>query len=267
MAAEKQTATDSESDLDATNHLVPNSDYEPLLKLLRTHPALDGLELDEQRWQLLDRFCGILAAYNEKVNLVANTTPEVLVNRHILDGLTVASNIYKSKVTSGKLIDIGSGGGLPAMVIAIACPDLAVTMVDSVGKKVKFLNEASQELGLVNNIALTARAEELARVKGERASYDLATARAVGTLTLTIELCLPFLKRNGLYMAQKTVSRLDEELKDAKAMMRELECRVEQTKLFTDMPGVEDSVILLIRKIETTPHYYPRPWAKIKASK
>jgi hypothetical protein len=68
-------------------------------------------------------------------------------------------------------------------------------------------------------------------------------------------------------MAQKTGSRLEQELKDAKAMMRELECRVEQTKVFTDMPGVEDSVILLIRKIDDTPHYYPRPWAKIKASK
>ncbi|CAN5392817.1 16S rRNA (guanine(527)-N(7))-methyltransferase RsmG [soil metagenome] len=267
MAAEEQREQASDSQLDAADNLGESADFEPLLKLLRTHPALDGLTLAEDRWQLLDQFCRILAAYNEKVNLVANTTPEVLVNRHILDGLTVASNIYKSKMTSGKLIDIGSGGGLPAMVIAIACPDLAVTMVDSVGKKVKFLNDASHELGLINNTAFAARAEELARVKGERASYDLVTARAVGTLTLTIELCLPFLKRNGLYLAQKTTSRLEEELKDAKAMMRELECRVEQTKLFTGMPGVEDSVILLIRKIETTPHYYPRPWAKIKGTK
>jgi 16S rRNA (guanine527-N7)-methyltransferase len=271
MTAENQTGKSSEYQIKTANQTddksMSKADFEPLLKLLRVHPALDGLQLDEQRWHLLDRFCGILSAYNEKVNLVANTTPEVLVNRHILDGLTVASNIYKSKMTSGKLIDIGSGGGLPAMVIAIACPDLAVTMVDSVGKKVKFLNDASQELGLVNNRALTGRAEELAREKGERASYDLATARAVGTLTLTLELCLPFLKRNGLYMAQKTGSRLEQELKDAKAMMRELECRVEQTKVFTDMPGVEDSVILLIRKIDDTPHYYPRPWAKIKASK
>lgn len=271
MAAEKQTGKDAQCEIKAPPEIdersSESSDFEPLLKLLRVHPALDGLELDEQRWHLLDRFCGILRAYNEKVNLVANTTPEVLVNRHILDGLTVVSNIYKSKMTTGKLIDIGSGGGLPAMVIAIACPNLAVTMVDSVGKKVKFLNDASQELGLVNNRALTARAEELGREKGERASYDLVTARAVGTLTLTIELCLPFLKRNGLYMAQKTGSRLEQELKDAKSMMRELECRVEQTKVFTDMPGVEDSVILLIRKIDDTPHYYPRPWAKIKASK
>ncbi|MFA7337705.1 MAG: 16S rRNA (guanine(527)-N(7))-methyltransferase RsmG [Candidatus Obscuribacterales bacterium] len=271
MTAEKQTGKDAQCDSKAPSETAErstdSSDFGPLLKLLRLHPALDGLELDEQCWHLLDRFCGILRAYNEKVNLVANTTPEVLVNRHILDGLTVVSNIYKSKMTTGKLIDIGSGGGLPAMVIAIACPNLAVTMVDSVGKKVKFLSDASQELGLVNNRALTARAEELAREKGERASYDLVTARAVGTLTLTIELCLPFLKRNGLYMAQKTGSRLEQELKDAKAMMRELECRVEQTKVFTDMPGVEDSVILLIRKIDDTPHYYPRPWAKIKASK
>ena len=267
MVADEQREITSDSQLNAAESSAQSSDYEPLLTLLRTHPALDGLNLPEDRWSLLSQFCRILASYNEKVNLVANTTPEVLVNRHILDGLTVACNIHQSKMTKGKLIDIGSGGGLPAMVIAIACPDLAVTMVDSVGKKVKFLNDASQELGLVNNTAYSARAEELARVKGERASYDLVTARAVGTLTLTIELCLPFLKRNGLYLAQKTTSRLEEELKDAKAIMRELECRVEQTKLFTGMPGVEDSVILLIRKIESTPHYYPRPWAKIKASK
>ena len=116
------------------------------------------------------------------------------------------------------------------MVIAIACPNLAVTMVDSVGKKVKFLNDASQELGLVNNRALTARAEELGREKGERASYDLVTARAVGTLTLTIELCLPFLKRNGLYMAQKTGSRLEQELKETKAALEKLKASLSAKK-------------------------------------
>ncbi len=241
-------------------------DFKQALALLEGHPALVGLDLSVQQWEQLDKFCQFLAAYNEKVNLVSNTSAETLVGRHILDGLTVAANIYLSKMAKGRLMDIGSGGGLPAMVIAIACPELEVTMVDSVGKKVHFLTEAGEHLGL-NTRALVARAEELARDRDERASYDLATARAVGTLELTIELCLPFLKRNGIYLAQKTTSRLEQELKDAKAMMRELECRVEQTKTFAEMPGVEESVILVIRKIDTTPHYYPRPWAKIKASK
>ncbi len=241
-------------------------DFKQALALLHGHPALAGLELSESQWEQLDQFCQFLAAYNEKVNLVSNTSAETLVGRHILDGLTVAANIYLSKMSRGKLIDIGSGGGLPAMVVAIACPELEVTMVDSVGKKVIFLNEAGLHLGL-NTRALAARAEELSREKGERASYDLATARAVGTLALTLELCLPFLKRNGIYLAQKTTGRLEDELKEAKPMMRELECRVEQIKTFAQMPGVEDSVILVIRKIDTTPHYYPRPWAKIKASK
>ncbi len=242
-------------------------EFKQALAKLEGHPALNGLDLSVQQWEQLDKFCRFLAAYNEKVNLVSNTSAEILVGRHILDGLTVAANIYLSKMASGKrLIDIGSGGGLPAMVIAIACPELEVTMVDSVGKKVHFLAEAGAHLGLTTR-ALVARAEELARERDERASYDLATARAVGTLELTIELCLPFLKRNGIYLAQKTTGRLEQELKEAKAMMRELECRVEQTKTFAEMPGVEESVILVIRKIDTTPHYYPRPWAKIKASK
>jgi 16S rRNA (guanine527-N7)-methyltransferase len=255
MTADNQTGGDSARD------------YKQSLEKLASHPALAGLELSSGQWDKLEQFCLFLADYNEKVNLVSNTSAEVLVNRHVLDGLTVAANIHQSKMTSGSLIDIGSGGGLPAMIVAIACPDLQVTMVDSVGKKVKFLEEASNHLGLTLNRGISGRAEELARVKGERESYDLATARAVGTLTLTLELCLPFLKRNGLYLAQKTTSRLDQELVEAKAMMRELECRVEQTKTFENMPGVEESVILLIRKLDRTPHYYPRPWAKIKATK
>jgi len=243
-----------------------SADFKPALKELEGHPAISGLELSGGQWDLLDKFCCFLAAYNEKVNLVSNASPEILVGRHILDGLTVAANIYQSKMSRGKLVDIGSGGGLPAIIVAICCPDLAVTMVDSVGKKVNFLNEAVHHLDL-NARALVGRAEELGREKGERASYDLVTARAVGTLALTIELCLPLLKRNGIYLAQKTNGRLELELKEAKSMMRELECRVEQTKTFAGMPGVEDSVILIIRKIEATPHYYPRPWAKIKAPK
>lgn len=258
---------DNPSENNAPDAAASGGEFKQALEKLATHPALAGLELSSGQWSKLEQFCLFLADYNEKVNLVANTSPEVLVNRHVLDGLTVATNIHQSKMTRGSLIDIGSGGGLPAMIVAIACPELQVTMVDSVGKKVKFLEEASIHLGLDLNRGIAGRAEELARVKGERESYDLATARAVGTLNLTLELCLPFLKRNGIYMAQKTTGRLEQELVEAKAMMRELECRVEQTKTFENMPGVEESVILLIRKLDKTPHYYPRPWAKIKATK
>lgn len=235
---------------------------EPLIEL-KKHSALTGLKLEDSQWIKLSDFCQELAAYNEKVNLVGNASPEILVGTHLLDGLTVAKLIYQEGLEQGRLIDIGSGGGLPAMILAIACPKLRVTMVDSVGKKCRFLSEAGINLNLDIEV-INGRAEELAHLPIHRARFDLATARAVGTLKLTMELCQPFLKVGGAFIAQKTHSRIEEELTQAKFLMADLPLTVEKTIEFSQ-GDLADKLMLLMRKNAPTKSKYPRSWKEIQA--
>lgn len=236
--------------------------YAEPIELLKSHLALSGLNLEESQWQKLTAYCQELAEYNLKVNLVGNTSPEILVGTHVLDGLTVARLINQEELTTGRLIDIGSGGGFPAMVLAIACPKLKVTMVESIGKKCRFLSEAADKLGLDAEV-INGRAEELGHEPGYRGRFNLATARAVGTLKLTCELCQPFLKVGGLFIAQKTRQRVGEELAESQKLMTDLPFKLERTVEFEG--ELAEKLLLLIRKPGPTKAIYPRPWKKIQA--
>ena len=149
------------------------------------------------------------------------------------------------------------------MVLAIACPELTVTMVDSIGKKCRFLSEVSDTLNLRTQV-INGRAEELGHESSKRGHFDLATARAVATLKVTMELCQPFLKVGGLYIAQKTRSRIDQELAESQFLMRDLPCRLERTVTFSES-DLSENLVLVMRKDEPTKAKYPRSWKQIQA--
>lgn len=224
-----------------------------------------GMPLSDTQIAQLDLYVLDLQKYNEHTNLVSNADRNLLWENHILDSLSVAAIARDSIADGGDLIDIGSGAGFPGLVIAIVIDNLRVSLVDSVGKKTKFLQEAISNLGLVDRVeAITARAEDLAHEREFRGSYDLATARAVGNFDLTCELTLPFLKNGGKLLSQRSKNQLDaEEIMESAAV-----ALLGGGKPLVVMPDLEalgrDLRIIIIEKMKPSPRDYPRVAAQLK---
>ena len=214
-------------------------------------------ELNEDTAKKLCAFGEAVVKQNEVMNLTAITEPTQVAKLHLLDSLTVA----KSADLKGKrLIDVGCGAGFPGVPLKIACPDADVTLLDSLGKRMAWLERILPELG-IEATCITARAEEFAP-KG-REKYDYATSRAVARLNILLELTAPFVKVGGAVLAMKG-SAAREELAEAKNAISKLGLKLES---IDDYPidGTNHSVIVL-RKIKPTPPQYPRRYAKIKQS-
>ena len=214
-------------------------------------------ELDEATAHKLCAFGEAVVKQNEVMNLTAITEPTQVAKLHLLDSLTVA----KSADLKGKrLIDVGCGAGFPGVPLKIACPEADVTLLDSLGKRMVWLERILPELG-IETTCITARAEEFAP-KG-REKYDYATSRAVARLNILLELTAPFVKVGGAVLAMKG-SAAREELAEAKNAISKLGLKLER---IDDYPidGTAHSVIVL-RKIKPTPPQYPRRYAKIKQS-
>ena len=223
--------------------------------LLSELPSL-ALTLPEERIDTLCVFGAAMVKQNEVMNLTAITESAAVAKLHLLDSLTV----LKAADLAGKtLIDVGCGAGFPGVPLAIACPDAKVTLLDSLGKRVKWLEETLPQLG-VNATCITARAEE-AVVKC-RESYDFATSRAVARLNILLELTAPYVKVGGAVLAMKGAAA-QEELAEAKTAISKLGLSLEKVLPFS-IDGAEHSVIVL-RKVKATPAQFPRRYAKIKA--
>ena len=221
------------------------------------HAGLSPLELDlpESAQQTLCAFGEAMVKQNEVMNLTAITEPSAVAKLHLLDSLTV----LKCANLSGKtLIDVGCGAGFPGVPLAIACPDAKITLLDSLGKRMKWLEQILPQLG-VNAECVTARAEEA--VASRRESYDFATSRAVARLNILLELTAPYVKLGGAVLALKG-SAAREELEEAKNAIKKLGLKLEAIHDF-DFDGANHSVIVL-RKVAHTPAPYPRRFAKIK---
>lgn len=228
---------------------------------------------EELSW--FETYLKALAAYNENVNLVADASPELVVKRHVLDCLSVVEVLVAvTAETDGgsvrdpdaerrTLIDVGSGAGLPGLIIAIACPALDVVLLDSIGKKTKFLKKASEELGMQKRITvITGRAEELGR-SDERGSFDFATSRAVGHLGLVSELTLPLLKKRGRLLCQKSRKQVDTEISDLMPVIEELGGTKPKIIVPPLQTAENEHVIVSIEKRTGTKQKFPRPWAEI----
>ena len=227
--------------------------YETLLAGL---PEL-GLELSEKTAEKLCQFGEAVVKQNEVMNLTAITEPSQVAKLHLLDSLTVAKTVD----LKGKwVIDVGCGAGFPGVPVQIACPEAKVTLLDSLGKRMAWLEQILPQLG-VNAQCVTARAEEYAAK--HRESYDYATSRAVARLNILLELTAPFVKVGGAVLAMKGAAAR-EELEEAKNAITKLGLKLETVADYP-MDGTAHTVLVL-RKVKPTPPQYPRRFAKIKQS-
>lgn len=209
----------------------------------------------------LCRYAGLLVEQNRVMNLTAITQPEGIARLHFLDSAALLPLL--GDTADRRLIDVGTGAGFPGLVLKILSPGLELTLLDSLGKRVDWLGRVVQELELTGVTCIHARAEEQALVKGWRDSFDFVTARAVADLRLLSELCLPYAKVGGAFLAMKGVDS-GEELDRAAHAVKLLGGRVEGV---TDCPIPGCDVVhrvVTIRKVAPTLKGYPRRWAKIQ---
>ena len=214
-----------------------------------------GLTLTERQKQTLCDFGEAVVRQNQVMNLTAITEADQVAKLHLLDSLTV---LTAAELAGRKLIDVGCGAGFPGVPLAIACPEAKITLLDSLGKRVHWLEEILPTLG-VEAECVTARAEEF--VSDRRESYDFATSRAVARLNILLELTAPYVKVGGMVIAMKGAAAR-EELAECTGAIRKLGLKLEDVKEFS-MDGASHSLILL-KKIAPTPKQYPRRYAKIK---
>ena len=216
-----------------------------------------GLSLSDDIAQRLCDFGAAVVKQNEVMNLTAITEPEQVAKLHLLDSLSV---LKTADLKGKRLIDVGCGAGFPGVPVKIACPEVKLTLLDSLGKRMTWLEQVLPALG-VDAECITARAEEFAEKRRE--SYDFATSRAVARLNILLELTAPFVKVGGAVLAMKG-SAAREELAEAKNAITKLGLKLEAVEDFP-ADGTAHSVIVL-RKIKPTPAQYPRRYAKIKQS-
>ena len=224
--------------------------------LLEGIPALD-LQISDETADRLCAFGAAVVEQNAVMNLTAITEPDAVAKLHLLDSLTV---LTVEKLEGKTIIDVGCGAGFPGVPVAIACPEAKVTLLDSLGKRVHWLETILPQLG-VSARCITARAEEA--VAEHREKFDFATSRAVARLNILLELTAPYVRVGGAVLALKG-SAAREELEEAKGAVKKLGLKVEKIQDFS-IDGAMHSVIVL-RKIAHTPPQFPRRFAKIKQS-
>ena len=214
-----------------------------------------GLELSEDAADTLCAFGEGVVKQNEVMNLTAITEPDKVARLHLLDSLTL---LTLKDLREKRVIDVGCGAGFPGVPLKIACPEMKLTLLDSLGKRMNWLESFLPQLG-VEAECVTARAEEAAADRREQ--YDVATSRAVARLNILLELTAPYVKVGGKVLAMKgTAAR--EELQEAKNAISRLGLKVEKVEEFP-MDGTAHTVIVL-KKVKNTPPQYPRRYAKIK---
>ena len=216
-----------------------------------------NLSLSDEIQEKLCAFGRAMVKQNEVMNLTGITEDEAVAKLHLLDSLTVMST---ADLAGKTLIDVGCGAGFPGVPLAIACPDAKITLLDSLGKRMKWLEEVLPTLGITAE-CITARAEEA--VATRRESYDYATSRAVARLNILLELTAPYVKVGGAVLAMKGAAA-KEELAECAGAMKKLGLKLEEVKEYP-IDGTAHAVIVL-RKIAPTPPKYPRRFAQIKKS-
>lgn len=216
-----------------------------------------GVDLSDKQLETLMEYMEILQEWNQKINLTAIDSPEGIAVKHFLDSLSILQSLNLSGTE--RIIDIGTGAGFPGLVLKIIYPNLELTLLDSVKKKVDFLRQAAYQLGLdLDTIEFVhSRAEDLGRNRQHREQYDYAVARAVAYLNILSEYALPFIKTGGQFIAQKGENAKKEVVESQVALEK---LGAETINLApVDLPyNNDDRYLVVIEKISSTPNQYPR---------
>lgn len=222
--------------------------------------GLAQLGLDPVKADALTVYGERLLAKNQVMNLTAITDPRSVARLHMLDCAALCAHwAFQGR----SLIDVGTGAGFPGLVVAILCPGCRVTLLDPLEKRLGFIQEVIDELGLSNVALLHLRGEDAGRDTGLRERFDFATARAVAQLTVLCELCLPLVKVGGTFLSMKSVDS-DAEAMEAKPLLGQLGGQLERPWDY-QLPGAAVTHrVWPVTKTAPTPAAFPRRWSKIK---
>lgn len=220
-----------------------------------------GIDINEDKINSFILYKELLKEWNKKINITSITDDEEIDIKHFIDSITpLTTDLFRKDI---KMIDIGTGGGFPGVPLKIINEDMEVVLLDSLKKRIIFLNEIIDKLDLKNIISIHGRAEELGRDKSYREKYDIAISRAVASLNTLSEYCLPFVKVGGFFISMKG-SDVDEELKEAEKSIRILGGKLKEKKVIKlPLSDITHSLII-IEKIKETPTKYPRAGGKPK---
>ena len=228
-------------------------DYKEFSEKLIDNGKKINININDEQAQKYYNYMNLLIEWNEKINLTAITNPDEIIIKHFIDSITIDKYIEKNN----RIIDVGTGAGFPGIPLSILRDDLDITLMDSLNKRIKFLDEV-RELNHLNNIStIHGRAEELGKNKSFREKYDIATSRAVAPLNVLLEYMLPFVKVGGYYICMKG-SNVEDEIANSKTALSKLKGKIEKIETFK-LPDTEyGRNIIIIKKIENTPSKYPR---------
>lgn len=219
-----------------------------------------NLELSEKQLGQLETYYEMLVEKNKVMNLTAITEYEDVLKKHFLDSLALSQLINLSG-KSVKILDMGTGAGFPGIPLKIAFPDLEITLMDSLNKRIVFLQEVISKLGLTGITAVHGRAEEAALKPEYREKFDICVSRAVARLVSLSEFCLPFVKQGGSFIPYKS-GEIKEELQEAKFAIRELGAEYKKTFEYVLPNSDIERTMLQIEKVKQTPKKYPRAGGK-----
>lgn len=217
-----------------------------------------GLSIENDKIKQFEKLAELLVEQNKTMNLTAITDPDGIAVKHFADSISVLNAAKFDE--KARVLDVGTGAGFPGIPLLIMRPDLDLTMLDSTAKKLKYVANTVEELGLTANVLHT-RAEEAGQSKEYRETFDIVCSRAVAALNVLCEYCLPFVKVGGVFVAMKA-AKAQEEIEGAKAAIKLLGGQIVDEKSFTLSDGGERNLII-IKKISHVPPKYPRVSAQI----
>ena len=219
-----------------------------------------NITLSEKQLEQFDTYMNMVIEKNQVMNLTAITDPEEFALKHFADSLSLIPAVPELKYISEKpvtMVDVGTGAGFPSVPLKIAYPNIQLTLLDSLNKRISFLDNVISTLGLENVTTIHARAEEGGRRKDLRDTFDLVTSRAVANLSTLTEYCLPYAKVGGLFISYKS-GNIDEELASAERAIKLLGGKLENVIHFQLADTDNSRSFVMIRKEKPTPKAYPR---------
>lgn len=230
-----------------------------------------NLELSNRQKEQMFLLAERLVEVNKVMNLTAITDEDGIILRHLVDSVLISEYFEENS----SLIDVGCGAGFPSLPLAIARPDLKILALDSTEKRIRYVAETAEMLGLQNVSAVSARAEDFAKLPDHREKYDYATARAVASLPVLCELTLPFVRVGGTFIAMKAKGA-HEEFEASRSAIRQLaganslaNAQLIEKELTGDVNGesiLENRTVVLMKKLSSTPKTFPRKFSQIKKS-